>query len=182
MTGQVFTTNEEQSNKIDIKDNTNKIIKNFKFFSKDHQGHFVLAYKLFLNNPVFGLGPRGFRYHCRNIEYDSDIGICSTHPHNIVLQFLSETGIVGFVFYLFIIFYLLLKVAKVNIKLNQNSEKYCFLISSIGILAYLFPFLPSGNFFNNWISINNYYLFFFIIIVIIKFLTKHDCTFKLFNN
>ena len=47
MTGQIFTINEEQSNKIDIKDNTNKIIKNFKFFSEDHQGHFVLAYKLF---------------------------------------------------------------------------------------------------------------------------------------
>ena len=38
MTGQIFTINEEQSNKIDIKDNTNKIIKNFNF-SEDHQGH-----------------------------------------------------------------------------------------------------------------------------------------------
>ena len=36
-------------------------------------------------------------------------------------------------------------------------EKNGFLVISIGLLIYLFPFFPSGNFFNNWLSIMLFY-------------------------
>ena len=43
-------------------------------------------------------------------------------------------------------------------KINTSSKnKLSLIIISIGIIVNLFPFLPSGNFFNNWISIINYY-------------------------
>ncbi len=38
-------------------------------------------------------------------------------------------------------------------------KKEMFSLISIGLLVNLFPFLPSGNFFNNWLSIINFYLF-----------------------
>ena len=177
MTSQVFTQKQEKETEITVKEKSQKIIKNFKIFSEDHHGHYKLAYNLFLDEPIFGTGPRGFRYYCRNIDYDPDIGICSTHPHNIILQFLSEIGLVGFSFYLFVIFYVILKAFRISYISNKNSEIYCFLIASIGIIVYLFPFLPSGNFFNNWISISNYYLIALYFYSYKKVFNKNDYTF-----
>ena len=133
------------------------IYKNLKIFSDDHNGHYVLAYHLFTQQPIFGAGPRGFRYYCRSVKYDSNIGMCTTHPHNTLLQILSETGIVGLIFYLYGIFFVMIKAWKAQRKNLILSEKSCFTIISISLLINFFPFLPSGNFFGNWISINNYY-------------------------
>ena len=133
------------------------IYKNIKIFSTDHNGHYVLAYHLFTQQPIFGVGPRGFRYYCRSVKYDSNIGICTTHPHNTLLQILSETGIVGLIFYLYGIFFVMIKAWKAQRKNLILLEKSCFTIISISLLINFFPFLPSGNFFNNWVSIMNYY-------------------------
>ena len=160
LTDQVFLKEKQDiSTKDIIKKDHKKIIKNLKFFSKEHEGHYKLAYNLFLTNPLFGTGPRGFRKYCREVNYDAKIGICSTHPHNFIFQFLSEIGLVGLSFYiigLIFIFKNITKIYKLNIR---NNSSYCVLISSIGIIIHLFPFLPSGNFFNNWISLLNFYLF-----------------------
>ena len=40
---------------------------------------------------------------------------------------------------------------------NQNLITSSFYITSLGLLVLLFPFVPAGNFFNNWISIINYF-------------------------
>ena len=133
------------------------INKNIQIFSEDHNGHYVLAYHLFTQQPIFGAGPRGFRNYCRSVKFDSKIGICTTHPHNTLLQILSETGIVGLIFYLYGIFFVMIKAWKAQKKCLILSEKSCFTIVSISLLINFFPFLPSGNFFNNWISIINYY-------------------------
>ena len=95
---------------------------------------------------------------CRSVDYDPDIGICSTHPH-ILVQITAETGLIGlFCYCLFIIFIIvkLFRSYKIN---NLSNDKFSLMIISIGLLINLFPFLPSGNFFNNWISIINYYFF-----------------------
>ncbi len=133
------------------------IKKNILIFSKDHTGHYQLAFELFKENPIFGVGPKGFRYYCRKVNYDPKTGICSTHPHNFLVQITSETGLIGLSLYSYIIFFLIFKLFKC-INLNTSSEnKKPFMIISIGLLVNLFPFLPSGNFFNNWLSIILYY-------------------------
>ena len=40
---------------------------------------------------------------------------------------------------------------------NLNYDRNCFLVISIGVIINFFPFVPNGNFFNNWISIINFY-------------------------
>ena len=159
LTNQVFIEENKQLPVNNIKKNPLKVIKNLKIFSLEHEGHYKLAYKLFLTEPLIGIGPRGFRYYCRSVEYDPDVGICSTHPHSIFFQILSETGILGIIFYMIGILFILRNLIKVYKIQNKNVDNDCFLISSIGIIIYLFPFLPSGNMFNNWISISNFYMF-----------------------
>lgn len=129
------------------------------FFSIDHTQHFILAYDLFKKSPYIGAGPKGFRNHCRNVLYVPKIGFCSTHPHNIIVQLLSETGIIGLSLFLLGYFFVIIKLIKYkfNELIDENRSYYQFYLISIGILINLFPLLPSGNYFNNWLSIMNFY-------------------------
>ena len=128
-----------------------------KIFSNDHQGHYILAYELFKSNPIWGIGPKGFRHYCRSVKYDPPVGICSTHPHNFLIQIISETGLIGLIFYLSSLIFVILKLMKIYHSKNIIYDKNCFVIISLGLIVNFFPFVPNGNFFNNWISIINFY-------------------------
>jgi O-antigen ligase len=128
-------------------------------FSLDHTQHYILAYKLFTENPYFGVGPKGFRNYCRKVSYDPDVGFCSSHPHNIIAQLLSETGIVGISLFLIAYFFVITKLVMTKLKdtVNLKQSSYQFYIISIAIIINLFPLLPSGNYFNNWFCILTFY-------------------------
>lgn len=150
---QVFIINNNQEEKIQENENNFlSILKTANVFSNDHQGHIILSKKLFMEKPIFGSGPKGFRHYCRSVNYSPDIGICSTHPHNILAQTFSELGLMGLIFYLLFCVFLIKNLFLIKNKNYKNYVSSGFLITSIGILIHLFPFLPSGNFFNNWIS------------------------------
>lgn len=150
---QIIKQNIIQENKTEQKKNNFvRIVNSFKIFSKHHQGHLIVAKKLFQENLFFGVGPKGFRHFCRSVDYDPKEGVCSTHPHNILAQTLSELGLVGLFFYLTFVIFLIKNIFAIKNKKDENFETNSFLIISIGLLIHLFPFLPSGNFFNNWIS------------------------------
>ena len=127
-------------------------IKNINIFSPNHHGHLIITKELFTKNLIFGVGPKGFRHYCRSVNFDPPKGICSTHPHNILAQTLSELGIIGLLFYLIFIVFILRIFFKNIRKKTTNHEINGLLVISIGLLINLFPFVPSGNFFNNWIS------------------------------
>ena len=76
---------------------------------------------------------------------------CNTHPHNFYIQFLSELGLLGFLCLITTYLFIMIKIFNFFRKKNQISINN-YLIFSI-YLAILFPFIPSGNFFNNYLSI-----------------------------
>lgn len=144
--------------------------KNFYLFSLKHEVLFKNSIKIFINNPLLGSGPNTFKYICKNEKYYkkydhpafndlknknknffyegfTDIDNCSTHPHNIYLQILSETGI-GIIFLIIFFIYILKKII-LSFK-NINIYSNFFLCS---IFISVFPFVTTGNFFNNWLSI-----------------------------
>ena len=133
------------------------ILENYKIYSTDHEGHIKLALKLFNENKIFGVGPKGFRYYCRNINYDSDVGICSTHPHNILIQIISELGLIGLIFYIFAACFVLFNFLNLIIKKKYTNNYLSFYSITLGLIINLFPLIPGGNFFNNWISLILYY-------------------------
>ena len=81
------------------------------------------------------------------------INACTTHPHNIYMQLLAETGIIPFFIVLSLFFLVSWKLIKISIeslilnKKNQNKD-YLTLVY-IFYAVNLFPIAPSGNFFNN---------------------------------
>ena len=127
-------------------------------FSKPHNDMYIAAYRIFLDNKFFGVGPRQFRNECQN--YPVSEYSCDSHPHNTYLELLSEAGMFAFliVFLTFIyicyisIKHLIFKIIKNKQGLFNDFEVCLF----SAIIISLWPFSPSGSFFNNWMSIVYY--------------------------
>lgn len=124
-------------------------------FSKQHTHHYISAYKIFLDNKFLGVGLKNFRNFCDKNKYQISDLSCSTHPHNTYIQILSELGLIGFLFImviLFIFFKYILKHLRLRFKRKNYFSDFEICILS-GISIYLWPFVPTGNFFTNWLSI-----------------------------
>lgn len=138
------------------------------FFSNEHQKHFITAYQIFLDKPIVGHGPKMFRELCLLPKYD--IGGCSTHPHNTYIQLLSETGIIGFSFVFSFFLFSLYKLFRISFlkfknKVENTNRNNAEIVVLISIILSLWPLIPTGNFFSNWISTIYFFplgLYFFI--------------------
>ena len=135
------------------------------FFSEQHSFFASTSFELFKANPVIGIGPNNYRRKCneyssnviaekynygKSIKFkaqNNNIQNCSTHPHNIFFQLLSETGLIGIIFYIIFNIYLFLQTINFFFKKNYNQVQYFFLLP---VIYYINPLFPSGNFFNNW--------------------------------
>ena len=124
-------------------------------FSIEHQNHYISAIRMFKDNILTGIGPRMFRYTCGLEKYNIWEG-CSTHPHNTYVQLLSETGIFGFIFVLLIFLYLFFYIIK-HWVMKIYKKKFIFsdfqLCLLSAVLISIWPFVPNGGFFNNWLNI-----------------------------
>jgi len=132
--------------------------KNLIIFSKEHTQHYKTAFKIFLSNPITGIGPKMYRIKCSEKKFNSGDESCSTHPHNIVLQLLAETGLIGLLFYIVMLYFIISRIIKYWLSsLNIKRENFIEIACLITFVLNLFPFLPSGNIFNNWLSILFYF-------------------------
>ena len=109
----------------------------------------------------------GFREICSDERYVNNPDpldpehACSTHPHNYFIQLLSETGIIGSLPIFFLYFYFL--ILFVRISLDKNKKDQYLYIFCFSIIILFFPLMPTGNFFNNWVSTVNFFLLGFVL-------------------
>ena len=127
-------------------------------FSKRHDAHYKSALKMFKEEKFFGVGIKNFRYECKKIKYFVENG-CSTHPHNTYIQFLAELGVMGFIFLISVKIFFLYIIYKHFCSLFRKEKFFNdFQICLLGsVLITLWPIAPTGNFFNNWLSIIYYF-------------------------
>ncbi len=128
-------------------------------FSKVHHAHYLTSINIFIDKPILGSGIKTFRYLCDEEKYKVDrfgkpFGYwrfgCSTHPHNIYLQLLSETGVIGFMFLFLFFIYILVRLFR-NLP-EKGVDLYFKRTIYICLFINFFPFAPSGNFFNNYVT------------------------------
>jgi O-antigen ligase len=110
---------------------------------------------MFKKNIFFGFGYRSFRYEC--YKYDkidslSRIDRCSTHPHNIYFEILSELGLIGLIFFLIFLFFYFKFFLKI-----KDKDLFLVCIYSI-IFGFLFP-KTSGSFFSTTYGSYFWYLY-----------------------
>ena len=138
-------------------------------FSKTYEGHYLISYNMFKEKPIIGHGAKMFRVYCVKEENFVAPNACTTHPHNFYAQMLAETGIVGFIILMSIFIYICYLFLK-NLYFLIFKKKQFITDEAICLLGFyfmtFFPLLPSGNFFNNWMSIIIYYPLGFLIFLI----------------
>jgi len=134
--------------------------------------HYKSAISVYRENPFFGVGIKNFRNEIIKEKYKTNKNwnnrhIISTHPHQINLEFLTETGLFGFLCYLIFFILSFFKTTKIYFK-NKNK----FLLSSILFcLIYLNPVLPSGSFFTTY-SATIFWINFSLMITFTKYIKK----------
>ncbi len=143
-------------------ENKKKILNKVYIFSREHHEHYLLSYKIFRDHLIIGTGVKGFRYLCRNKIYILEKnGGCSTHPHNTYVQILVSTGLIGFTLLIIAFVFVVREIFKNRKKLLLTSHSdldqvaACIMLSTI--FVNLWPLIPSGNFFNNWLSMIYFY-------------------------
>jgi hypothetical protein len=125
-------------------------------YKKNHYfSHYSTAFQIFRENPLMGVGLKNFRHYCNDPKYDKKIHPtlvkknCTTHPHNLLFEILSELGGIGAILFFssfFYIFYIFIR--------NSIIKKNIFLFgNTIFLITYFIPLLPKGSFFTNWNAI-----------------------------
>lgn len=179
-----ITLNTESEDLIKSKNFSNFISKS-KFFLIDKIA-FTVQHKMIYQNAIkisedyffLGIGPKMFRKICINEKYisqseiDKSINGCQSHPHNTYVQVLTETGIIGFIFVISIFTYVCYKIIflffrKFRGYFNYNDSLLCFYIC---VFITLWPIVPTGNFFHNWLNI----IYFLPIAFILNISTKSN--------
>lgn len=118
--------------------------------------HFLTAIEIFKDNKFSGSGLKTFRVVCSNEKYskidskEKDYR-CSTHPHNIYLELLSETGIIVFLIFVgFLLYFAFLGMKKIY-------ENKVYYVNSFSVFFILFwPIQTTGSLFS---SINGFFYF-----------------------
>jgi O-antigen ligase len=123
-------------------------------YNSSHGKLFNSAYRLWLKKPITGWGFKNYRVVCDKelLDINKNTGhpLCSTHPHNLYLELLSETGLVGFFLYFLFIFYFIKKIF-LELNYKKNNENFSIIFSClISILIMLFPLKSAGSFATSW--------------------------------
>ena len=127
--------------------------KNINNYLKESQygAHYDTAIKIFYEYPIFGVGIKNFRYESskdkyKNKSFKYNHVRQATHPHQIHLEFLSETGVFGysaFIIFLLVSFYFGIK--------NYIKRKNMFQLSGmVFVFSSIVPLIPSGSFFSTF--------------------------------
>ena len=109
------------------------------------------AYDVWMQHPIFGTGLHMYKEGC-DLAHPGPLILnltenkCGLHPHNITLQLLSETGLIGF-----ILFYLMvLSLAFSSLKIYFIRKLWLSFALMFGIIFTCFlPIASSTSFFAN---------------------------------
>ncbi len=106
------------------------------------------GFNVFKNSPILGVGNKNYRIEScgdpdkvKKFKYK-----CTTHPHQIYLEFLAEHGALGTTILLSLIFFLIFK----DFKKIIYSKNFIQIGAFIYLLSVFLPLLPSGSFFTDF--------------------------------
>lgn len=118
------------------------------FWSSPYGRIFHAAFEIWERNPVTGAGLKGFQNACRVLLSPDMADACHPHAHNIYLEWLSESGLVGLV--CFIAFVALLAWRVLRLTWTRPDRRLTGAALCCGLIITLFPVAATQSFFSNW--------------------------------
>lgn len=105
--------------------------------------HYKVAIQIFQSNKLFGVGLKNYRLEALEKKY---VGDYSIHPHQTHFEIISELGLIGYIFFISVFFFILLQSFKSYFR-EKNNLKLCGILF---VIISLTPLLPSGSFFTTY--------------------------------
>ena len=129
------------------------LIIKYYFDNTVYGAHYNVAKEIFKDNKFFGVGIKNFRVESysekyADLDHKQNDKRANTHPHQIHYEFLSETGIFGYISFTIFIFFSLFLTLKNYIKTRNLYQ----LSGMFYVIICLLPLLPSGSFFSTFTS------------------------------
>ena len=154
-----------------------------KLFETSWGSHYVTAFEIYKNNKLFGSGFKSFRSECKKNDYNYQklnqklnlnlkTSGCSSHPHNLYLEVLSELGIVGFTMFLVVLYFTIFHPFFKNFHLFIRNKEIIILLSIV--LTFIFPLRPTGSFSASVFSTNMWFFIGFYLYFIRKLKYKKN--------
>ncbi|MEK9970983.1 MAG: O-antigen ligase family protein [Ferrovibrio sp.] len=118
-------------------------------FSNSHYAElFGIGFEVWRTYPFFGAGMKNFQSACWAVAGTQVSDGCPAHPHNNYIEWLAETGAVGFLSYLAFLALLLCAIwplarGKAVARLTGLLVAGCFVVL-------LFPLIATQSLFSNW--------------------------------
>ena len=138
---------------INIQPNFFEVIKNFG--SSAYGEIYLLSFKMFLDNPVTGIGISNFKYLCDYNELYKNMMInydCASHPHNIYIQWLAEGGLIVLILFVLYLFFL------VKFIINNTGDNKYKIISVVIIILMFWPMMSTGSLIKNWFGVTTFFI------------------------
>ena len=96
------------------------------FFTPAHDALLNTAWKMLLDKPLLGHGPKLFRIKCKEEKYLNYNETCNNHPHNFYMQHSQKQELLGF--YFFLVYLFILFVTYLNTLCIFKTRNFYFLI------------------------------------------------------
>ncbi len=148
--GLIITRNLDCNNEVNCSQKIFKLQPRFydviKNFNNSAYGEIYLtSFNIWKDNIFFGIGLNNFTAVCNSSKYKKfhkDFG-CTTHPHNLYIQALVESGIIGFILFSSLVVLFFLKIN--NLFLLENK-----IILFSTLLTIFWPIMSTGSLLKNW--------------------------------
>jgi O-antigen ligase len=120
------------------------------------------GYVAWKSAPIFGIGMDNFVPMCerlgpasgfRKAQSSLDEFTCARHPHNLYLEWLAATGLIGTCMFLGLIFLWGRHAITQMRGANETSLYYRYLGLAVGLVPFLWPIMSSMSFFSNWSAV-----------------------------
>ena len=143
-----------------------EVISNFK--ESAYWETYNQAFTIWKDYPLFGIGIKNYTNACKLDKYKNNLKyfFCTTHPHNFYIQWLLETGIIGLIGFLILLFLWFESFIK-NID-KQNPLLYAPILT---LFVLFWPIMSTGSFFSNRNATMNWFII-GLCLAIIKFKNK----------
>ena len=138
---------------INIQPNFFEVIRNFD--TSAYGEIYLLSIKMFLDNPITGIGINNFKYLCDYNELYKIMMVnyeCASHPHNIYMQWLAEGGLVVFISFILYLYFL------VKFIINNNGDKKYKVISIVIVIIMFWPIMSTGSLIKNWFGVTTFFI------------------------
>jgi len=107
---------------------------------------FNSALYVYKYNWLIGTGTKSFQKKCYKLSETKKNLSCPPHPHNIYLEILINTGIVGFLIFLIFVINIIINLLRSN-NINDGEKKYISYFFLIIIICELIPLRSYGSIF-----------------------------------